>query len=477
MRRTKDDEGSGEKQDAFTDTSAIARVSSAETVVCPGVEERGESWSIVRYCIVPAARRCASLRLRCFRRAGASKAPLTIPARKSSGLRPGAVAAIAFAVFAVVDFAAFRTSFYRSLLDPNSSTGSFEAAIDQFRDLRSDRRTDVLVLGDSRIYSGLDPSAASAASGRLRFLNGGVPGTTPRCWPFFVRAIDPDVNRLRAVVIPVDTYGDDDSAIGSLDGDDRPMDLRYVVFQTRLSDLPKLAGSFSDPRERVEYGIDLFWRAVELRDDFQAFAANPAARLTMLARPPPVSPYDPLGWHPRTETLAGLRVDFATNSIVYPAGMPDDQRQAIATQVLTIPKPSPSYAEYRRQWLGPIAAEYRAAGVPVIFVRIPTRPAHRNATDVPTGSLPDIARRHRGDAASRRTVSRARAAGSLCRRGSSQSRRQPAIQPAPGQRRSTRTCVTRHCHPEQLPERGACRRAARTPPCHPEWRAKPCHPE
>ena len=317
---------------------------------------------------------------------------LTIPTPKSSGLRPGAVAAIAFAVFAVVDFAAFRTNFYRNLLDPNSSTGSFEAAIDQFRTLHGDRRTDVLVLGDSRIYSGLDPGAASAASKTLRFLNGGVPGTTPRCWPFFVRAIDPEVNRLRAVVIPVDTYGDDDSAIGSLDGDDRPMDLRYVVFQTRVSDLPKLAGSFSDPRERVEYGIDLFWRAVELRDDFQAFAANPAARLTMLARPPPVSPYDPLGWHPRGETLAGLRVDFATNAIAYPPGMPDDQRQAIATQVLTIPKPSPSYAEYRRQWLGPIAAEYRAAGVPVIFVRIPTRPAHRNATDVPSGSLADIAR-------------------------------------------------------------------------------------
>ena len=69
--------------------------------------------------------------------------------------------------------------------------GSFEAAIAEFRALGAQPRTDVLVLGDSRIYSGLDPAAASAASGSLRFLNGGVPGTTPRCWPFFVRAIDP----------------------------------------------------------------------------------------------------------------------------------------------------------------------------------------------------------------------------------------------------------------------------------------------
>jgi alginate O-acetyltransferase complex protein AlgI len=297
----------------------------------------------------------------------------------------------AFAIFAIIDFAAFRTGLYRSILDPSSSTGSFEAAIKQFRAFRTDERADVLVLGDSRIYSGLDPAAASAASGRLRFLNGGVPGTTPRCWPFFVRAIDPRANRLRAVVIAVDTYADDNSAIGSLDGDDRPMDLRYVVFQTHLLDLPKLAGSFSDPRERVEYGIDLFWRGTELRDDFQALVANPFARSSELVAAAQAPSYDPLAAHPRSETLRGLRVDFATNQIIYPLGVSDDERHAIAAQVLTPALPSPSYAIYRRQWLEPIAAQYSAAGVPVFFVRIPTRPAHRDTTQSPSGSLLEIA--------------------------------------------------------------------------------------
>jgi len=166
------------------------------------------------------------------------------------------IVAAALAIFAVLGVLTFRTGLYRRMLDPSSSTGSFEAAIRQLEKFRSDPRRDVLVLGDSRVYSGLDPGVASLAGGDLRFLNGGVPGTTPRCWPFFVRAIDPAASRFRAVVIAVDTYADDDSAIGSLDGDDRPMDLRYVVFQTRLRDLPKLAGSFSDPRERVEHGID-----------------------------------------------------------------------------------------------------------------------------------------------------------------------------------------------------------------------------
>jgi len=300
--------------------------------------------------------------------------------------------AAAFVIFAVVSFGAFRTGLYRSVLDPTSSTGSFEAAIAHFRALPARPHGDVLVLGDSRIYSGFDPRAAGAAARSLRFLNGGVPGTTPRCWPFFLRAIDPRADRFRAVVIAVDTYADDDSAIGSIDGDDRPMDLRYVVLQTRFGDIPRLAGSFSDPRERIEYGIDLFWRGPELRDDFQALAAAPLARVQALTQAASSPAYDPLAAHPRSESLAGLHVDFAAGTIAYPAGVSADERAEIATQVLIVPKPSPSYALYRRQWLYPIAARYAAAGVPVFFVRIPTRPAHRKQQETPGGSLLDIAR-------------------------------------------------------------------------------------
>ncbi|MGB8627212.1 MAG: hypothetical protein WCD03_13725, partial [Candidatus Cybelea sp.] len=313
--------------------------------------------------------------------------PTVSPPKRTAAL----LVAAAFAVFALIDVLAFRTGLYHAVLDPASSTGSFETAIKRFRALEAVPKTDVLVLGDSRIYSGLNPQAASAAAPGLRFLNGGVPGTTPRCWPFFVRAIDPQARRFRAVVIAVDTYADDDSAIGSLDGDDRPMDLRYVVFQTRLGDLPKLAGSFSDPRERIENGIDLFWRGQELRDDVQAFAANPLARFAAIAAARGTDTYDPLAAHPRSESLAGLKVDFASAKIDYPPGLTGSEQSAIATQVLKVPAPSASYAKYRLQWLLPIAARYAQTGTPVFFVRIPTRPVHRRASQEPTGSLVDIA--------------------------------------------------------------------------------------
>ena len=162
------------------------------------------------------------------------------------------------------------------------------------------------------------------------------------------------------------------------------MDLRYVIFQTRLLDLPKLAGSFSDPRERVEYGIDIFWRGTQLRDDIQALAADPAGRVRAL-RQVDTATYDPLQAHPRDESLAGLKVNFGNGTIDDPRGVSSDEARAIATQVLVAGKPSPSYAVYRRRWLTPIVQRYASAGIPVFFVRIPTRPAHRDAVQLPSG--------------------------------------------------------------------------------------------
>lgn len=297
------------------------------------------------------------------------------------------------ALFALVEALIFYLPLYRGLLDPQSSTGAFEAAIARLSETRTDARRDVLVLGDSRIYSGLDPSLASAASGgRLRFLDGSVPGTTPRCWWFFARAVDPQARRFRAIVIPVDTYADDDSAIGSLDGDQRRMDLHYIVLRVAPSDIPKLAASFGDWRARLNAGTDLALRGPLLRDDVQALAADPLGRLRAVARGAAGDLYDPLAAHPRIQTLRGLRVDFARGRIAFPRGVGAAERSAIAEQVLHVAAPSPSYAHYRRRWLGPLVERYASAGVPVIFVRIPTRPVHRASAPPPSGSLLDFAR-------------------------------------------------------------------------------------
>jgi alginate O-acetyltransferase complex protein AlgI len=301
-----------------------------------------------------------------------------------------AIAALAGAtlLFAAIDLAAFYAPLYRPLLDPQSSTGAFESALSALAAVSPAPRRDVLVLGDSRIYSGLDPAQAShAAGGRLRFLNGGVPGTNPRCWYFFLQSLDPSAARYRALVIPVDTYADDDSAIGSLDGDQRVPDLHYIALAVPPRDIPKLARSFPDPRTRLTVGIDMLLRGPELRDDIQALLSAPRARLDAIQQAREDGLYDPLAAHPLATTLAGTSLNARTGRLTIAASVPPSERPQVADEVLRIGRPSASYAAYRSRWLDPIVRRYAGAGVPVIFVRIPTRPIHRDEGERPSGTL------------------------------------------------------------------------------------------
>ncbi len=290
-------------------------------------------------------------------------------------------------LFALLDAALFATPLYRSVLDPSSSTGSFERGLALADAASRDPRRDVLVLGDSRIYNGFDAARASREAPGLRFINASVPGTTPRCWTVFDRALDPGADRFRAVVVPVDTLADDDGAIGSVDGDDRPFDLHYIVFSATPAEVAAVAMSFPGVDRRIESFFDLGLRGPLLREDIQDFALDPPARLSALA----AARRDAGPPHLRSETMAGLRAD-PDGSLTVPAGFPSTELDQLDRQIEHVPQPSPSYATYRREWLLPILRRYRATGTPVIFVRIPTRPLQPAPPAPLSGTLAEFAR-------------------------------------------------------------------------------------
>ncbi len=293
------------------------------------------------------------------------------------------------AVFLAFNVAVFYLGLYRSVLEPGSSTASFESAIRAVVDWQADRRSDVLVIGDSRIYAGFDPHIASAHGGGLRFLNAGVPGTGPRPWYYFTRAIDPVANRFRALVIPVDSYTDDTSAIGSLDAADHAQDLHPIVFETTPLDIPRLAASFDEPDLKRSVAFDMLLRGPIMRDDVQALLSDPGARIAAREHPQPDA-FDPRIAHPFATSLEGLRVDFASDRIDVPPWVNADERAELEKQILRVPQSSPSYAAYRRYWLEPIVRRYVAAGVPVVLVRLPARPIHRTYPSDPSGTVTEF---------------------------------------------------------------------------------------
>ena len=273
----------------------------------------------------------------------------------------------------------------------------------------------------------------------LRFLNGGVPGTTPRCWPFFLRAD-------RSASAPLSRGRDcrgylrrrrfghrqprrrrpsDGLALRRLsDAAERSAETRRLVLRSararRVRHRPVLARAGAARRRAIAGGRIRCARAVA--------PSQATRRRRPTIRSPPIRV---------AKALDGLRVNFATGAIAYPAGT---ERRATQRDRHADADNRPSRARRTRR----IACDgccrspqrYAETGTPVFFVRIPTRPAHRETTQTPE-------RIAGGDRAAKRgarflpaaAVPGAGNAGAFRRRRSSQRRGKPALQPAARQRR------------------------------------------
>ena len=300
-----------------------------------------------------------------------------------TNLRNARAFLLALLALVIFDVAFFWLPVYRSLLAPDSSTGSFERTLAAADRAATDPKHDVLVFGDSRIYDGLLARIADRSAGGLHFINAAVPGTTPRVWSVFSRAIDERGVRFRAIVIPVDTYGDDDSAIGSDDRDDRFADLRYVALSATPTESASIVGSIGPVDEKSEAAIDLALRAPLVREDVQDFASDPIARFAKLRGPLP----DLDAEHAKAASLTGLRANFATQTLTLPRRLGSQETAQMRKQLFHVATWSPPYFFYRYRWLAPLVARYRLRHIPVVFVRIPTRPLHAAPARPPTGLI------------------------------------------------------------------------------------------
>jgi len=296
---------------------------------------------------------------------------------------------LAVALFFALDSAVFRTGWYASILELNSTAGYLESSlwVEQHRTPSGAR--EVLAVGDSRIP--LKPSAADAAGTGLRFFTIAVPGTTPRCWYYMLREADPGARRYAAIVIPFDTY--DDRTWEDLRG--RETDIRYLTPLVGFRDLVEFPMSYPGWTERGRAASAVLFKGLAYREDFQDFLVRHKWRLT-LARD---LKSRRSGWRYDVEwdnqSLAGLSVDWTAGTVVLPGHLSAEKQKEVRELLLREqPARRPEFAEYRRRWLGKIVERYRGTGTRVVFVRLARGPVVRpGAKEDPDSSVREFAAR------------------------------------------------------------------------------------
>jgi hypothetical protein len=247
----------------------------------------------------------------------------------------------------------------------------------------------VLVIGDSRIAEGFSSRTADSAVGqRLHFSNFGLGGATPRVWYYELRAADPSRRRFAAVVIALDKYPDTD---WFAEFEDRASDQNYLVMQLGLSDCASFASSMHSIAMQQRAAFGCLFRGVVLRPDVQSFLAHPEDRLKRAADWRTNGLGYTSGYGGKTESLAGLRIDWRSRTIHFPDGIGDSVRANVSAYVMPEPVTNRgTLARYRKRWLGGILDLYKNSPARLIFLQLPRAPIVQPGTHSDPGFVDSV---------------------------------------------------------------------------------------
>lgn len=289
----------------------------------------------------------------------------------------------------MADAALFRSGFYTPYLEPNSSAGMLQLTLARARKHQSEWREPlILTLGDSRMnYSAKLTNEYAATRGYpFRFSHGGVAGTNPRVWHYILRELDPTARRYKAIVFPVDDFGDEDTFI---DYTDYPLDVNYLSLLLRWSDIPSYPRSYTTPKYAIEAWRACLLKGASLQPDILALLTNPAKRLEEARVTRDWWPNGSYDYLEEEKSVAGLTVDWATRQVTVPPGM---DRQVLETVILRPTAPQTGrYGQYRRRWFGEIFARYKNSPTRLIFVMLPRGPVLRPPLNKVSSSIREFA--------------------------------------------------------------------------------------
>ena len=278
-----------------------------------------------------------------------------------------------FALF-LLDAAAFRTGIYIRYLEPFSSAGNFEAIFTAGRQQQFTRPHHVLVLGDSQMGEGFSAQIADAAGKQSgwQFFNAAVGGSSPRCWYYMVRDLDPDRKRFDVIVLPLRGYADvDDEVVRA----DRDIDVHWVIARIGLADVPEFAFSFLTPIKRLQILRETLFKGLIYRRDLREFLRDPATRIQHVKDCRAACAESFYNYPGRSESLKGVWMDWTTDTVHFPEGI-SPQVQAEMKMHIHFREWSVRGPEraYRTRWLGRIIQHYRGTPTRFVLISLPYHP-------------------------------------------------------------------------------------------------------
>jgi hypothetical protein len=291
--------------------------------------------------------------------------------------------------------ALFGSSWYAAHQSPVSVAGDWWHTIEEERRRPGDPAHTVAILGNSKIRQGLNMPvlAGYERPGGLHFVSLAVEGSQMEWWYHQLRILDPDANRFRAVVIPVNGYRvRPEAGLLKFQADDG-MIVAVGPF-LHLRDWPDVLAGLDGWPEKAHGLAQLLFPAMGRGADAIDFARGPDSRLALVAA------RERDGAHERAthqglgpETLSGLRYDRATGTVsAWPAHF-TLAKQKEALRYMRPPadpvgQTMATYA-YERTWLTRIAAYYRHSHTAVIVVPVPAYGVPMAGVD-PIADAPDI---------------------------------------------------------------------------------------
>jgi hypothetical protein len=256
------------------------------------------------------------------------------------------------AFFVAFEGLIFHSRFYAQIIEPASTAGFSEYRMrnEILRPMSGGKQ--VLVVGDSRM--GFYPRIANPMTRQTGCTFGtiSVPGTSPRCWYYQLRYVDPAARRYAAIVIPSDDYDEQEPY-----PDARDSDLPYMLPRLELRDLIEFPRSFRETTRQWTAFRAILLKGYGYRRDFQDFLSHPADRI---------------------EQVRLARENSATWLFDY-EGTEDritvEQRQAIEESFhRDRPVDTGRGTAYFRYWYGRILDRYRGSSTKIVFLRLPRGP-------------------------------------------------------------------------------------------------------